>query len=81
MLCPITQGDHNEDDFLHRLATKVRKKTNLTKRHTAVTFESVHVKSLQINQFFMVTVIPYNATPCSKSQNDFFAVFDVSFGF
>jgi len=77
---PNQMNAENEDDFLHRLATKV-KKTNLTKRHTAVTFESVHVKSLQINQFFMVTVIPYNATPCSKSQNDFFSVFNVSFGF
>ena len=31
----------NEDDFLHRLATKVKK---LTTRHAAVIFESVHVK-------------------------------------
>jgi len=36
----------NEDDFLHRLATTA--KTNLTKQHATVTFESVHVRRLQI---------------------------------
>jgi len=45
----------NEDDFLHRLATKV--KTNLTKRHAAFTFESVRVRSLQIYAYFMVAII------------------------
>jgi len=36
----------NEEDFLHRLSTTA--KTNATKYHAAVTFESVHVRRLQI---------------------------------
>jgi len=45
----------NEDDFLHHLATNV--KTNLIKRHAAFTFESVHVRSLKIYEYFMVATI------------------------
>jgi len=62
----------NEDDFQHRLATNV--KTNLIKRHAAFTFESVHVRSLKIYEYFMVAIIStiiHNDTLCSKSQNDF----------
>ena len=62
----------NEDNFLHGLATNV--KTSLTKQHAAFTFESVHVRSLQIYKYFMVANYKYyihNDTPCSESQNGF----------
>jgi len=72
----------NEDNFLHGLATNV--KTSLTKQHAAFTFESVHVRSLQIYEYFMVANYKYyihNDTPCSKSKNDFFCILYVWFGF
>jgi len=34
-----------------------RENTKLTKRHTAFTFESVHIRSLQIYDYFMVAII------------------------
>jgi len=53
----------NEDDFLHRLATYVKTHfdTNLTKRHAAFAFESVHIRSLQIYEYFMMAILwsPY----------------------
>jgi len=42
----------NEDDFLHRFPTS--EKTNLTKRHAAVTFDSVYVRSRWIYAYFML---------------------------
>ena len=48
----------NEDRFLHCLATTV--KTNLTKRHAAVTLESVHVRSLRFYAYFMVAKVLYS---------------------
>jgi len=34
-----------------------RENTNLTKLHAAFTFESVHVRNLQINEYFVVPII------------------------
>ena len=48
----------NEDDFLHHLATNnPHCENNLTKRHAALTFESVHVRSLKIYEYFMAAII------------------------
>jgi len=48
----------NEDVFLHHLATNhPHYENNLTKRHAAFTFESVHVRSLKIYEYFMVAII------------------------
>jgi len=45
---------------------------NLTKWRAAFTFESIHVRSLQIYKYFMVAkYYIHNDTPCSKSRNDF----------
>jgi len=56
-----------------------QRENKLTKRHAAFTFQSVHVRSPKIYEYFMVAIIStiHNDTPCSKSQNDFFAVLDV----
>ena len=45
----------NKDDFLHRIATNVGR--NLIKRYAAFTLQSVHVRSLQIYEYFMVAII------------------------
>ena len=67
----------NEDDFLHRLATKV--KTNLTKPHAAFTFESVHVRSMTIYKYFMVAIIStiFIMILNVRSHKMIFAVLDV----
>ena len=46
-----------ENDFLCHLATNhPHCEKNLTKRHAAFTFESVHVRSLQICEYFIVDI-------------------------
>jgi len=67
----------NEGDFLHRLATNVKK--NLIKWRAAFTFESVHVRSMTIYKYFMVAIIStiFIMILNVRSHKMIFAVLDV----